>query len=116
MDRKVPDEAAAANLDLRQPPQRALPLVVASPHSGAAYPDELLKASRLDPQTLRRSEDSFVDEIFGAALAVIVTSRDLERPAWASAGQTQLPHQPLHRAASDPDASRLSWAHTLSAP
>ena len=44
-----------------------LPLVLASPHSGADYPDEFLAASRLDPLTLRRSEDSFVDEIFAAA-------------------------------------------------
>jgi N-formylglutamate amidohydrolase len=39
-------------------------LVLASPHSGARYPEEFLAASRLDPLTLRRSEDSFVDEIF----------------------------------------------------
>jgi N-formylglutamate amidohydrolase len=43
------------------------PVVVASPHSGTIYPDELLAAARLDAATLRRSEDSFVDEIFGAA-------------------------------------------------
>src|SRR5260370_25214882 len=54
-------------LDLRQPPTRALPLVVASPHSGADYPGGLLAVSRLDPLTLRRSEDSFVDDLFGAA-------------------------------------------------
>src|ERR1700691_3082578 len=39
-------------------------LVLASPHSGARYPEEFLAASRLDPLTLRRSEDSYVDEIF----------------------------------------------------
>ncbi len=44
-----------------------MPLVVASPHSGADYPDDFLAAARLDPLTLRRSEDSFVDEIFAAA-------------------------------------------------
>src|SRR5260370_42195357 len=54
-------------LELRQPATRALPLVVASPHSGADYPDGLLAVSRLDPLTLRRSEDSFVDDLFGAA-------------------------------------------------
>src|ERR1700680_208473 len=54
-------------LNLRQPPRRAIPLVVASPHSGADYSDEFLATSRLDPLTLRRSEDSFVDEIFAAA-------------------------------------------------
>ena len=54
-------------LDIRQPATLALPLVLASPHSGAEYPTDLLAASRLDPMSLRRSEDSFVDALFGAA-------------------------------------------------
>jgi N-formylglutamate amidohydrolase len=54
-------------IDLRQPQRRGAPLVLASPHSGADYPEEFLAASRLDPLTLRRSEDSFVDEIFASA-------------------------------------------------
>ncbi|MEM6490403.1 MAG: N-formylglutamate amidohydrolase [Pseudomonadota bacterium] len=45
------------------------PLVVCSPHSGRAYPDAFVAATRLDPQSLRRSEDSFVDELFGDAPA-----------------------------------------------
>jgi len=48
-----------------------LPLVFASPHSGSDYPAEFLALSRLDPLTLRRSEDSFVDEIFGEAAAAL---------------------------------------------
>ena len=52
---------------MRRPQRCTLPLVLASPHSGAEYPDEFLAASRLDPLTLRRSEDSFVDELFGSA-------------------------------------------------
>lgn len=43
------------------------PLVFASPHSGRAYPDALLAAARLDPLTLRRSEDSFLETLFDAA-------------------------------------------------
>ena len=39
-------------------------MVLASPHSGADYPADFLAASRLDPLTLRRSEDCYVDEIF----------------------------------------------------
>ena len=39
-------------------------MVLASPHSGADYPAEFLASSRLDPLTLRRSEDCYVDEIF----------------------------------------------------
>ena len=54
-------------LDLRRPAACTLPLVLASPHSGADYPEEFLAASRLDPLTLRRSEDSYVDRLFAAA-------------------------------------------------
>lgn len=59
--------AFAPPLDLRRPAARLAPLVVASPHSGSDYPADFVAASRLDPLTLRRSEDAFVDEIFGAA-------------------------------------------------
>jgi N-formylglutamate amidohydrolase len=52
------------------PPSQELPLVVASPHSGAHYPPEFVASSRLDAVALRRSEDSFIDEIFGAAPAL----------------------------------------------
>jgi len=53
--------------DLQEPTARGLPLVLASPHSGANYPADFLAASRLDPLALRQSEDSFVDELFAAA-------------------------------------------------
>ena len=46
---------------------QSAPLVVASPHSGNLYPTEFISASRLDPLSLRRSEDSFVDELFAGA-------------------------------------------------
>jgi N-formylglutamate amidohydrolase len=59
-----------ASLDLRRPCSRVLPLIIASPHSGADYPAEFVAASRLDPVALRRSEDAFVDEIFAAAPAL----------------------------------------------
>src|SRR3954465_11999196 len=39
------------------------PLIFNSPHSGSTYPDEFLAASRIDLPTLRRSEDSFMDEL-----------------------------------------------------
>jgi N-formylglutamate amidohydrolase len=48
--------------------EQRLPLVLASPHSGSEYAPEFLAAARLDPLALRRSEDAFVDEIFGAAV------------------------------------------------
>lgn len=54
-------------VDVRTPLVQTAPLVFSSPHSGRLYPSEFLTASKLDPLGLRRSEDSFVDEIFRAA-------------------------------------------------
>jgi N-formylglutamate amidohydrolase len=39
------------------------PVVFDSPHSGRVYPRAFLATARLDLATLRRSEDSFVDEL-----------------------------------------------------
>jgi N-formylglutamate amidohydrolase len=50
-----------------QPALQTIPVIFASPHSGRTYPDDFLAATRLDPLGLRRSEDSFVDELFAAA-------------------------------------------------
>jgi N-formylglutamate amidohydrolase len=78
-------------LDLRRPAAQLVPLVVASPHSGSDYPAKFVAASRLDPLTLRRSEDAFVDEIFAAAPrlgAPMLAARfpraylDVNREAW----------------------------------
>jgi|TARA_R110002072_G_scaffold22507_11_gene78983 N-formylglutamate amidohydrolase len=55
----------AYRLDL--PDSQRLPLVFASPHSGRHYPARFVAASRLDPRTLRRSEDCYVEELFAAA-------------------------------------------------
>jgi N-formylglutamate amidohydrolase len=53
-----------------EPPRLAAPLVFDSPHSGSRYPSAFLAASRLDPLTLRRSEDAFVDELFLPCVAL----------------------------------------------
>jgi N-formylglutamate amidohydrolase len=52
------------------PAEQTLPFVFASPHSGRVYPKSFLQATRLDGTAIRRSEDSFVDELFGAAPAL----------------------------------------------
>src|ERR1051325_4415043 len=39
------------------------PVLFNSPHSGRVYPRDFLKCSRLDLPTLRRSEDTFVDDL-----------------------------------------------------
>lgn len=51
-------------LTVLAPPEQTVPLVFASPHSGREYPADFVASSRLDPAALRRSEDSFVDELF----------------------------------------------------
>jgi N-formylglutamate amidohydrolase len=77
--------------ELERPAAPRMPLVVASPHSGCEYPADFLAASRLDPLVLRRSEDSFVDELFAAAPrlgAPLLSARfpraylDVNREAW----------------------------------
>jgi N-formylglutamate amidohydrolase len=41
------------------------PIIFNSPHSGSVYPLDFLSASRIDLAALRRSEDSFMDELIG---------------------------------------------------
>jgi len=45
------------------------PFVFASPHSGRDYPPSFVAASKLDALMIRRSEDSYVDELFAEAPA-----------------------------------------------
>ncbi len=54
----------ATPIKIYHPYRKTIPFVFASPHSGRDYPSAFVKASRLDPIRLRRSEDSFVDELF----------------------------------------------------
>ena len=49
-----------------EPAELLSPLVLSSPHSGSVYPRRFLESSRLDAVALRRSEDAFVDELFGS--------------------------------------------------
>ncbi len=51
-----------------RPAVQSTPLVVASPHSGRSYAADFIKAARLGPLDLRRSEDSFVEELFESAV------------------------------------------------
>ena len=76
---------------LFEPVHQTVPLVFASPHSGRNYPPGFVAATRLDPTGLRRSEDSFVEELFadvvehGAPLLAATFPRafcDPNREAW----------------------------------
>jgi N-formylglutamate deformylase len=54
-----------APFEIVEPKEWRAPIIFNSPHSGSAYPDAFLNASRIDLATLRRSEDSFMDELIG---------------------------------------------------
>ncbi len=54
--------------DILEPVDWRGPIVFNSPHSGHIYPRAFLEATRLDLATLRRSEDSFVDELFAGVV------------------------------------------------
>jgi N-formylglutamate amidohydrolase len=56
--------------DVVEPVRLASPLVFSSPHSGNVYPRRFLEATRLDEAALRRSEDAFVDALFGGVTAL----------------------------------------------
>ena len=49
--------------EIIEPAAWRAPIIFNSPHSGSVYPDEFLKVSRIDLAGLRRSEDSFMDEL-----------------------------------------------------
>jgi N-formylglutamate deformylase len=63
------DARAEPALTVHEPARQTCPVVFASPHSGRDYPASFVGQARLDPLSLRRSEDSFVDELFAAAPA-----------------------------------------------
>lgn len=52
------------------PATHRLPVVLNSPHSGSCYPNDFLAVSRLDERAIRRSEDTWVDELVAPAADV----------------------------------------------
>lgn len=87
----APEEGGPPPFRILRPLTQRLPFVLASPHSGRAYPPAFLRQTRLDPLALARSEDAFVDEIFadspalGAPLLVATFPRvfcDVNREPW----------------------------------
>jgi N-formylglutamate deformylase len=59
--------ASIEPVEVLRPILQTAPVIFASPHSGRHYPADFVAAARLDPLSLRRSEDCFVDELFAAA-------------------------------------------------
>lgn len=65
---RAPQTALLPSHSVLAPPRQKVPLVFASPHSGADYPAEFVAASRLDALSLRRSEDAFVDRLYATVV------------------------------------------------
>jgi len=59
------DGEVSPPFEIVEPTEWRAPIIFNSPHSGSVYPDAFLSASRIDLPTLRRSEDSFMDELIG---------------------------------------------------
>ncbi len=55
---------------LAVPRVQSVPFVFCSPHSGRVYTDAFLAASRLTANSLRKSEDCYVDDLFGGVAAL----------------------------------------------
>ena len=49
--------------EIDEPAAWRAPIIFNSPHSGSVYPTDFLDASRINLTALRRSEDSFMDEL-----------------------------------------------------
>jgi N-formylglutamate amidohydrolase len=62
----VLDDLQAHPVLMLRPQRQTSPMIFASPHSGRLYPPSFARQTRLDSLTLRKSEDAFVDELFGA--------------------------------------------------
>ncbi len=63
----MPKVCSPDSHDVFIPPRQNSPIILASPHSGTDYPSEFVSESKLDFISLRRSEDSFVDQLFSNA-------------------------------------------------
>lgn len=62
--RVVTDFVTETPFEVMAPPIQTLPFVFNSPHSGSAYPQCFLGASRLCRARIRQSEDAYVDRLF----------------------------------------------------
>lgn len=60
-DDDVSFSSSSKAVEIIRPKTLKNPVIFASPHSGRRYPNDLLSLSKLDRQSLRLSEDSYVD-------------------------------------------------------
>ena len=64
-DGEMSDGESSPPFEIVEPAMWRAPIIFNSPHSGAIYPAEFLRSARIDLTALRRSEDSFMDELIG---------------------------------------------------
>jgi N-formylglutamate amidohydrolase len=64
------DFSAVPPFEVRAAVEQRVPYVFNSPHSGRHYPERFLSMIRLDSNAIRRSEDCYVDELFGCAVSL----------------------------------------------
>ena len=64
------DFSVVAPFEIRSGAEQRVPFLFNSPHSGRYYPERFLAMARLDRNAIRRSEDCYVDELFGGAVAL----------------------------------------------
>ena len=67
MNAQIVDELALP-FEIEEPTVPFSPVVCNSPHSGRFYPASFLSQAKLELATLRRSEDTFVNELFADAV------------------------------------------------
>ncbi len=64
------DETRSPAFEITEPAVWRAPIIFNSPHSGSYYPQSFLDTSRIDLPALRRSEDSFMDEMIAPLSAL----------------------------------------------
>lgn len=63
------DFSVVPPFEIRSGVEQRVPFLFNSPHSGRYYPERFLAMARLDRNAIRRSEDCYVEELFGGAIA-----------------------------------------------
>src|SRR5947209_4567092 len=88
--------------EIHEPAECRGSVVFNSPHSGRVYPRAFLSSAKLDLATLRRSEDSFVDEL----LAGVVPPVDPRTSRFRCRRAGRLPLDALERGRQGRSAAR----------
>ncbi len=83
------DFSVVPPFEIRSGAEQRVPFVFNSPHSGRHYPERFLGMTRLDSSAIRRSEDCYVEELFGGAVALGALALQLAGAAHGSGTLTR---------------------------